>query len=92
MTLGETLDLYVKKNYYEIYLKKTQTFGGWEVMQEVLPKQAPDAAETNGKKEDVEKRVTGRKKKAEGAQRCGEGGADSVHSCRTASQRRLHAR
>lgn len=32
-------------------------------MQEVLPKQAPDAAETNGKKEDVEKCVTGRKRK-----------------------------
>lgn len=32
-------------------------------MQEVLPKQAPDAAETNRKKEDVEKRVTGRKRK-----------------------------
>lgn len=25
-------------------------------MQEVLPKQAPDAAETNGKRDDVEKR------------------------------------
>lgn len=32
-------------------------------MQEVLPKQAPDAAETNGKKEDVEKRVKKKKKK-----------------------------
>lgn len=32
-------------------------------MQEVLPKQAPDAAETNGKRDDIEKREKEKKGK-----------------------------
>lgn len=33
-----------------------QMVRGWGVTQEVLPKQAPEAAETNGKRDDIEKR------------------------------------
>lgn len=41
----------------------TQMVRGWEVMQEVLPKQAPGAAETNGKRDDIEKREKEKKGK-----------------------------
>lgn len=36
---------------------------GWGVTQEVLPKQAPEAAETNGKRDDIEKREKKERKK-----------------------------
>lgn len=38
---------------------------GWEVTQKVLPKQAPEAAETNGKRDDIEKREQKEKNKTE---------------------------
>lgn len=47
--------------------------GGWGVTQEVLPKQAPEAAETNGERDDIEKREKkGKKKrkKTEAAELC----------------------
>lgn len=40
-----------------------QMFRGWEVTQKVLPKQAPEAAETNRKRDDIEKHETEREKK-----------------------------
>lgn len=47
----------------------TQMVRGWEVMQEVLPKQAPDAAETNGKRDDIEKREKEKKGKEKNPQK-----------------------
>lgn len=38
-------------------------------MQEVLPKQAPDAAETNGKRDDIEKREKEKKGKEKNPQK-----------------------
>lgn len=36
---------------------------GWGVTQEILPKQAPEAAETNGKRDDIEKHEKKKQKK-----------------------------